>query len=59
MPFDAGYTLCGNALESLEEYGGDIEGFEGEPGDLITCEECREVIKAVKAIKRWRIPNEL
>jgi hypothetical protein len=47
------YTLCGTAFDG--EDGMELLSF-AEAGELVTCPDCRRVIDACRALKRYRLP---
>lgn len=58
MPDCAEYTICGNAWDA--HLSGDVpEPVEiASPGQTITCPQCRKIIDAIKAIKRYKEPSK-
>lgn len=51
---NAEYTLCGLAFDLGDVDDGEVDPIFAQRGDLITCEQCREIITYAKTIKRWR-----
>jgi hypothetical protein len=52
------FTLCGDAFDLCK--GDDTDALTpnvAQPGDLITCPNCRKQIAACKTVKRWRAAN--
>lgn len=52
------FSLCGDAFDLGDNEPGEDNPRFAEPGDLVTCEDCREVIDVCRALKRYRFPKE-
>ena len=52
------YTICGDAFDAHSSGDCPEEINLGDPGDLVTCEKCREAIAYYKTFKRNRIPKD-
>lgn len=52
------FTMCGVAFDAFDSGGVEEEIIFAEPGDLITCPACREVIAFYRTVRRNRQPNE-
>lgn len=56
QPGNAEFSLCGDAFD-IAAVDDTAEPFRiGNPGELVNCEKCREMIAEIKRVKRWRIP---
>ena len=45
-------TLCGFAVDAFDEVMPTARA-----GEVITCKDCREVVRAIRAVRRWTLPK--
>jgi hypothetical protein len=50
------FTICGIAFDAHESGDVDEEVVFADPGQLVTCEDCRRTIAFIKQFKRYRQP---